>query len=367
MKKIVGTPKMIKLLNKDLIEGVIRHNGPITQPEIAEMTNLSLVTVTKTVAVLHAENKVICNGTKESTGGRKAATYAYNEELSYYIGLYFEKDVFIGAVSNSVGTIIFQTSYDARTDNYDSCMEDLFCAIDELIEKCGDHYIAAIGLGIPGVVHGGRVSEIPIIPCWEGENIYEVLFEKYKIPIFLENDVNLTVIGLYQAKYKKKYHNMALFYLDKGIGAGLIIRGELHSGSTNFAGELSYLPVDGHGEESNRKKYNGNFEQRLIMMNDLLEDMQTDEIQNFLLDTIVEGILSVICILNPEVVVLKNKNLKKKDLVAMTRKMEDFISAPNLPKLVIAEDLTAYSIQGVIDMCLMETTSSYSLYSGKGR
>ena len=366
VKKISGTPKMIRLLNKDLIEGIIRQNGPITQPELAEITNLSLVTVNKTVVVLLEENKIKSNGMKESTGGRKAQTYVYNDELSYYIGLYFEKDAYIGVVSNSIGNIVFKERYLARASDYDLMMQDTFSAIDDLIVKCESHDIAAIGIGVPGVVYKGIVTEIPFIPCWEGKQIGDVLHGKYKMPVLLENDVNLAVIGLYRAKYRNKVQNMALIYLENGIGAGLIINGELYSGHTNFAGELSYLTVDGHGEELVRKKYNGNFEQRLITMNELLEDIQTKEIKDLLLNTVVEGILSLVCILNPEIIVIKNRYIKKRDITAMTKKMEEFIKRGNLPKLVSAEDLTEYSIKGVIDMCLMETTSSYSISSGKG-
>ena len=366
VKKISGTPKMIRLLNKDLIEGIIRQNGPITQPELAEITNLSLVTVNKTVVVLLEENKIKSNGMKESTGGRKAQTYVYNDELSYYIGLYFEKDAYIGVVSNSIGKIIYKEIYPARAFDYDLMMEDTFSAINQLIVKCENHDIAAIGIGVPGVVHNGIISEIPFIPCWEGEQIGEVLYAKYKLPILLENDVNLAVIGLYRAKYKNKVKNMALIYLEHGIGAGLIINGELYSGHTNFAGELSFLTIDGRGEEFMRKKYNGNFEQRIITMNELMEDIQTKEVKDLLLESVVEGVLSLVCILNPEIIVIKNRYIKKKDINLMTKKMEEFIKIGNLPKLVCAEDLTEYSIKGVIDMCLMETTSSYSISSGKG-
>ena len=365
-KKISGTPKMIRLLNKDLIEGIIKQKGPITQPELAEITNLSLVTVNKTVVVLLEENKIKSNGMKESTGGRKAQTYVYNDELSYYIGLYFEKDAYIGVVSNSIGKIIYKEEYPARTFEYELMMQDTFSAIDQLIVKCEQHDIAAIGIGVPGVVHRGVISEIPFIPCWEGKQIGYVLYDKYRMPILLENDVNLAVIGLYRAKYKNRVNNMALIYLENGIGAGLIINGELYSGSTNFAGELSFLTIDGRGEKFMHKKYNGNFEQRIITMNELLEDIQTDEVKELLLDTVAEGMLSLVCILNPEIIVIKNRYIKKKDIDVMTKKMGEFIKSGNLPKLVSVADLTEYSIKGVIDMCLMETTSSYSISSRKG-
>jgi predicted transcriptional regulator len=72
MAEMVGTPRMIKLLNKDVIEGIIKVNGPITKPEIARLTNLSLVTVNKTVDILVKENKVKLSSVQDSSVGRRA-------------------------------------------------------------------------------------------------------------------------------------------------------------------------------------------------------------------------------------------------------------------------------------------------------
>lgn len=367
MTDIVGTPKIIKLLNKDVIEEIIKNHGPITKPEIAAKTNLSLVTVNKTVAVLLKENKLKCGDLNESTGGRRAQTYIYNEELIYYIGLYFEKDTYLGAVSNSLGTIIYQNSYPVRISSPEYVMEDTFTAIDKLIEHCESHLLAAIGLGVPGVVNKGIVTNIPIIPSWEGKDITKILNKKYNLPILLENDVNLTTVGVYREKYKKKVRNMVLIYLEKGIGSGLIINKELYRGFTNFAGELSYLPVNNDGIKSGQSKYKGNFEQRIAAINEQLEQKSTLELLQLLFKTVAEGILSIICVLNPEIIVIKNHNIKNSDLKMLQEILGNYIESSNIPQMVCADDLTEYSIKGVIDMCVMETTSSYSLSSKKGR
>ncbi|HBN6217515.1 ROK family protein [Clostridioides difficile] len=54
----------------------------------------------------------------------------------------------------------------------------------------------------------------------------------------------MTTIGIYQKQYKEKYKNMALMYLENGIGSGIVINDELYLGSTNFAGELNYLNIE---------------------------------------------------------------------------------------------------------------------------
>ena len=91
MAETVGTPRMIKLLNKDVIEGIIRVNGPITKPEIARLTNLSLVTVNKTVDILVKRRiKVKLSGVQDSSVGRRAQYFEINEELHYIIGLHYD-------------------------------------------------------------------------------------------------------------------------------------------------------------------------------------------------------------------------------------------------------------------------------------
>ena len=129
MAEMVGTPRMIKLLNKDVIEGIIKVNGPITKPEIARLTNLSLVTVNKTVDILVKENKVKLSSVQDSSVGRRAQYFEINEELHYIIGLHYDCNMYIGAVSNSIGDIIYRKEFPVRPDSYDQVMEDTYSAL----------------------------------------------------------------------------------------------------------------------------------------------------------------------------------------------------------------------------------------------
>lgn len=369
MSELIGTPKMIKLVNKDLIEEIIKEHGPITKPEIAKITNLSLVTVNKTVKALLDENKIKESGINESTGGRRAQSYEINAEIRNNIGLFYYKNKFIGAISNSIGEIIYQEDFPVRVETFDEVMEDIYKAIDKLIEQCRGNEVTAIGIGVPGVVNKGCVSNIPNIPSWEGINVASIIEDKYKVPILLENDINLTAMGAYYSDYKDDVNSLVLVYLEQGIGSGIILNKELFKGATNFSGELSYLPIRTSLELYDKKtKYKGNFENIIsYIYNELEKNEGKDnaELKNVLNKTIVDGLLSIICILNPEIIILNCNQLTDDDICQMVEMIKLYINEENIPKIIKIDNLKRHGIQGVINMCIRETLPIYSLSSRK--
>ena len=369
MDEMVGTPRMIKLLNKDVIAGIIKTEGPITKPEIAKITNLSLVTVNKTVDVLLSENKVKVSEVKDSSVGRRAQYFEINEELYYIIGLHYECNVYLGAVANSIGEIIYRQEFPVETGSYERVMEDTWFALDSLVDYCKNHEIAAIGLGVPGVVKDGIVSNIPTIPHWEGLDVAKLLEERYGTVVCLENDINLAAIGVYNCNYKETVDNLALIYLEQGIGCGLILNRELFKGSTNFAGELSYLPVEKlsvGGEKSSR--YRGAFEQTVVRLEQEIREAsgsRKKELKSLLRSTVANGLLSLSCLINPEVIVLVCSQLSKNDVKLLEEPLKDWIGEENLPKLVRLENIREQSMKGLLTMCIREITPTYSLSSRK--
>lgn len=368
MGEMVGTPRMIKLLNKDVIEGIIKVNGPVTKPEIARLTNLSLVTVNKTVDILVQENKVKLSDVQDSSVGRRAQYFEINEELHYIIGLHYDCNMYIGAVSNSIGEIIYRKEYPVRSGSLKEVMEDTCNALDELCKFCSEHEIAAIGLGVPGVVKEGVVTNIPNIPSWEGVDVSRMLEEKYGAPVLLENDINLAAMGVYYGQYKDKVDSLALVYLEQGIGSGLILGRELFKGATNFAGELSYLPVRRECGGTPDSRYKGDFEHTVICLEQELKQSsgaKKKELKTLLRQTIAEGLLSIICVINPEVVGLVCSQISRSDVKMIEDLLKECIGEEHVPRLMKLDDIREQSIHGLIGMCIREITPTYSLSSRK--
>lgn len=350
MNDYVGTPQTLRLLNRGIIENIIRNQGPITKPQIAGLSNLSLVTVNKTVDLLVEEGRVLNNGLNEPTGGRAAQTYIINKELSYMLNLYYEKQHYFGAISNLVGEIIFEKEYSVDVKDITS---NTFTCIDEMIALCKNHEIDVIGLGIPGVISDEIVTNIPEIPTWEGISLVGILEDRYGCHVFIENDINLAASGLYYNNYKNFSDHMALLYLDYGIGCGLIINRTLFKGFSSFAGEIGNLTVSSMNGETETMGFEKEFSYLRKALRENIELSDYNILKEKLYHLIAQAIQNVACILNPEIVAIKCDLLKESD-VEIVRKYI-LLSQQDCPKIVLISEFRRHCIDGVIRMCIQKS------------
>lgn len=369
MTNIAGTPQMIKLVNKNNIEGIIRAKGPVTKPEIAKMTKLSLVTVNKTVEDLLAEGRVEISGMNESTGGRCAQYFTANKNLCSYIILYYDELQYVGVVANAVGEIIYETEFDVRVDDYNEVMEDTFHAIDELVRQCGETKVEAIGVGIPGIIEDKKLLDIGKIPSWKNKDISKIIEEKYRIKVFVENDINLSTMGLYHNSFKKKVHSLALVYLDHNVGGGLIINGELYKGATNFVGEMACMPVCAVNLESGKRElYKETLEDRILYLYQRFSKASFEEKQVLkaeLISVISDVLTYIICIVNPEVIALECNLLDERDMKEIRNVLGERIVSKSIPQLVNSNGMRKNGVAGMIALCIRESIPVYALSSKK--
>ncbi|MGN6393924.1 MAG: ROK family protein [Mucilaginibacter sp.] len=115
-------------------------------------------------------------------------------------------------------------------------LEDVYFVADKLIDKD----VKAIGIGVPSVVdvEKGIVYDVVHIPSWKEVHLKEILEKKYQIPVFVNNDANCFALGeLYFGKGKGA-KNMIGLTIGTGLGAGIIINGQLYAGPNCGAGEF---------------------------------------------------------------------------------------------------------------------------------
>lgn len=123
-------------------------------------------------------------------------------------------------------------------------LEDIFAVADKLM----DETVAAIGIGVPGVVdvEEGIVYDVQYIPSWVEVPLKQRLQERYKVPAFVNNDANCFALGEYYFGKGKNTVNMIGLTLGTGMGAGIIINRHLYAGPNCGAGEFGMVQYLDH-------------------------------------------------------------------------------------------------------------------------
>ena len=109
--------------------------------------------------------------------------------------------------------------------------------------------LAGVGIGAPGAVDfsSGTIVFAPNLEGWKDVPLKKNLEKLLGVPVFVENDCNIAVLGVYVAELKSKPRNVVGIFVGTGIGGGLIVNGELYSGFTHAAGEIGHTILDING------------------------------------------------------------------------------------------------------------------------
>lgn len=119
-------------------------------------------------------------------------------------------------------------------------LEDLFSAVDAIMGPD----VAGIGAGVPSIIDlkTGTVYDVQNIPSWKKVPLKAILEERYRRPVYVNNDANCFAAGEKHFGKLGPYDNAVGLIIGTGLGAGIIANGRLYSGINCGAGEFGMLP-----------------------------------------------------------------------------------------------------------------------------
>ncbi len=119
--------------------------------------------------------------------------------------------------------------------------------IKEKISQPGDTWIgAAVATPGPFSYPQGIVEDSPNLG-WKKVNLPKELRSRLGIPVLVEKDTNMAVLGEYYFAQGKRYSHMIYITVSTGIGGGLILNGQLYRGSGGGAGEIGHMLMEAGG------------------------------------------------------------------------------------------------------------------------
>lgn len=121
----------------------------------------------------------------------------------------------------------------------------LFHTVEDLLEeeKTNLSKIESIGISCGGPLDSkqGIILSPPNLAGWINIPIVELCKKKFDKPCFLQNDANACAVAEWKYGAGKGYDNLMFLTFGTGMGAGLILNGQLYSGKTDLAGEVGHI------------------------------------------------------------------------------------------------------------------------------
>jgi len=243
----MATPPLLKRLNEETVLDTIRAGAPISRAEIARRAGISKPTVSLALRSLLGAGLV-----REAADGPAGPTYGavYFEpvpEAALVLGIDLGARFLRGALSDLTGSVRARQDVEVAGPDAQSALTAIVELRDALVRAAalsGD-LIDDVVVGVPGVVEqrGGVVRLATNIPGLDGRRYGAELAERLGVRVTVENDVNLAALGERRLGVARGVDNFMFLSVGTGLGAGLVLHGELQRGHHGAAGELDYVAV----------------------------------------------------------------------------------------------------------------------------
>jgi glucokinase len=126
-------------------------------------------------------------------------------------------------------------------------------AISHMVKRCGVplRKVLAVCAGAPGItdVLAGSVLSAPNLGGWRDVPLRDLLQRELRIPVTIENDVNLGAVGEGWKGAAAGVSNFVFLAIGTGVGAGIVVNNQLYHGANWSAGEVGYMLLPNLSDE----------------------------------------------------------------------------------------------------------------------
>lgn len=247
-----GTPSVLRAMNDRTALDLLIAHGPLTRTRIGELTGLSKPTASQLLTRLETAGLVRTTGSQSGRPGPNAVLYEIRPDAAHVAALAVGHTGISARVSDITGAVVGESRVEAEAvaDDVRGRTAQLVAeAVDGALGQAGlDHGdLHCVVIGTPGAIdpHTGELRYAPHLPGWQSRTLLGDLADVLGTPVVIENDVNLAAIAEQHEGAAQDYDDFVLAWVDRGVGAAIVLGGTLLRGATGGAGEIGYMPLPG--------------------------------------------------------------------------------------------------------------------------
>jgi len=243
-----GSTASLRPANQRRVIELLRAHGEgaITQADIARSTGLASATVSNIVRALTASGLI----DTEPGSGRRGTVVRLSRAAGMVAGIDVGHTHLAVAVADLSGRVLAETRQPLEPDHaYETALDLATSLLDDVLARTGLAIadVRTIGMGLPAPISDDVVRSSAILPGWVGVNASAVTQARFGCPVHIDNDANLGALAEHRVGVAQDVDDLVFVKVSSGVGAGLIINGEIFRGAHGSAGEIGHLTLDEQG------------------------------------------------------------------------------------------------------------------------
>jgi predicted NBD/HSP70 family sugar kinase len=249
--------RAVRRANLGLVLRDVAARGPLSRASVASGTGLNKTTVSSLVAELISTGLLDETGDDERPGtvGRPAQTVRLNPDGALSLGLEIHFDYLSVCATDLSGAVRYEREIAVGNRNSDpeAVLDQLAGLALEALAAADEQGVPAVGVTLagPGLVDvaTGVLVGSPDLG-WEHVPVVELLRARLGrpgLPIRADNESNLGALAELWAGAGQRLRDFVYVSSPHGVGAGIVLHGQLYRGAHGFAGELGHVTVDPEG------------------------------------------------------------------------------------------------------------------------
>ena len=237
------------MFNQQLVLRAIYDRPAVSRAELARITGLTRTSVSELAGELLTDRLIEEVGRGPSTGGKAPILLRVRAEGRHLIGLDLGESAFTGAVVDLRGNIVRSLSLPLEGRGGEEAVQLVYSLIEALAGGNGRSPLLGIGVGAPGLVDS-RTGTVrwAVNLGWENLPLGEMIEQRFGLPVVVANDSQAAAVAELTFGFESRPANLVVVRVGRGIGAGIILNGQLFHGDGSGAGEIGHT-IFGDGRE----------------------------------------------------------------------------------------------------------------------
>jgi predicted NBD/HSP70 family sugar kinase len=234
--------------NRQLVLQSLFDEGPRSRADLARSTELTPATISDLVAELLDEGLLETVGRRQGQVGKPSTLVAVVPDARHIVCLDLSGETEVrGAVVNLMGKVVTERTVSRRGRRGDGALRITTDLVTDLVSQASAPLLG-VGIGTPGIVDDrGRVLEAPNLG-WNDLDLRAAVQELTWLPVHIANDANAAALAEFTFG-SATGPNLVVVKMGLGVGAGLVLNGELFTGDGFAAGEIGHVVVDERGPD----------------------------------------------------------------------------------------------------------------------